>query len=331
MHFRNIGISQSGKLFSDKMNPFIVSIGSLNADIQVRVDRLPGLQETLIGRDFMMLGGGKAANVAFLARRLGVESRLVARVGSDSLADLALKAMKKVGVDLRHVKTVPGQCTAVTLIFMRPDGGKATVLSQNANDAWGHEDEKEITTALNQAPVGSVLVIDLDIPAFLVRYALQEARRRNLAVILDASPINRFTEDMFRYCDFVTLTLGDAARLLGRSQIYPEEGIEAAAELATRGSATICLKMGAAGCAVVGEEVYQTLSSPIPTRPMVVTGGGEAFAGALAVALLQKRKLQEALSFAVTVSTLAVTNYGAQTAYPDMDEVEKHLAQGVSG
>src|SRR5437763_1516636 len=114
----------------------VLSLGSVNVDFQVRTDRWPGPGETLLGREFVMVGGGKAANVAVLARRLGWDARLIARVGDDLLADHALRPLQEGGVDLQAVQRVRGQATGVALIDVRPDGEKASVLAANANDAW---------------------------------------------------------------------------------------------------------------------------------------------------------------------------------------------------
>src|SRR5439155_5474476 len=100
----------------------ILSVGSVNVDFQVRTDRWPGPGETLLGREFLMIAGGKAANVAFLARRLHCQARLFARVGDDPLADHALQPLEQQGVDLREVRCLLGLATVVALIDVRSDG-----------------------------------------------------------------------------------------------------------------------------------------------------------------------------------------------------------------
>ncbi len=145
--------------------PTLLAVGSINMDVQVRTDRWPDEGETLLARDFLMTGGGKAANVAFLARRPGRSARLFGHVGHDVLADEALRSLEDAGVDLGGVRRVEGSATALSMIVVRPDGEKTIILAPNANDADG------VAEAIGSAPAGSVLVVDLEVPEDVVRRA----------------------------------------------------------------------------------------------------------------------------------------------------------------
>jgi ribokinase len=127
---------------------------------QVRIDGTPEFGGTLLARDFCRLGGGKAANVAFLARRLDVGAQLLARVGDDDLKEQALQPLREIGVDLSRTSAVPGHSTGVALIAVRPDGQKAIILAGNANEAWTRDGAGEVVAAIERAPEGSVLVVD---------------------------------------------------------------------------------------------------------------------------------------------------------------------------
>ena len=140
-------------------NGIILSIGSVNADFQVRVDQEAGKTTTMLAHDFVRLSGGKAANVAFLARRLGVPATLVARVGKDDLQEQALKPLQEAGVDISYVRKVEGASTGVSMIAVPPNGKKFIILAANANDLWEKEDEESVRRAIGEAPKGSVLVI----------------------------------------------------------------------------------------------------------------------------------------------------------------------------
>ncbi|MDZ8259287.1 carbohydrate kinase family protein [Nostoc sp. ChiQUE01b] len=123
----------------------IISLGSVNADFQVRVDRRPNLSETLLASDFLQLSGGKAANVAYLARKLGLPAVLIAHVGTDTLAEQALKPLREIEVDLQYVNTIEGKPTGVSMITVPPDGKKGIILAGNANNIWTKEDIATVT------------------------------------------------------------------------------------------------------------------------------------------------------------------------------------------
>lgn len=139
----------------------LLSLGSVNADFQVRVKSAPGTGSTLPGSDFVRLGGGKAANRAVLARRLGHSARLFGRVGDDELREQALMPLRGAGVDVSGVFVAPGQATAVSMIAVLPDSKKSIVLAGNANEVWDDAALEAVLAALAVAPPSSLLAADL--------------------------------------------------------------------------------------------------------------------------------------------------------------------------
>jgi ribokinase len=309
--------------------PLILSMGSVNVDFQVRTERWPGPGETLLGRDFLMIAGGKAANVAYLARRLGCGARLLARVGDDLLADQALRPLEASGVDLQNVRRVPGHATGVALIDVRTDGEKAIVLAANANEAWNAEDEEQIDAAIRSAPHGSVLAIDLEIPVRVVWRAIEAARRCGHTIVLDPSPADRLDDSMCRTIDFVTPNTTETELLTGMPVRSLADGFRAGERLLARGVGAALVKLGAEGCAFVsGGARFHVRAEP---RNVVdTTGAGDAFTGGLAVALLERRSTEDAVRFAVAASALAVLRYGSQSSYPCRDELERELPRIVT-
>ncbi len=307
--------------------PVVISLGSVNVDIQVRTDHWPGPSETLIARDFLMIGGGKAANVAYLARRLGVDARLLAHVGDDLLADRALEPLQRIGVDLRGVRRVSGQATAVALIDVRSDGDKAIILANNANDAWGSDDEKEIETAVAAAPSGSVLALDLEVPVGIARRAMSAAKNHGMVVVLDPSPAGRVEAGLYELADYMTPDNGEAERITGIRVQSVEDGFRAGEQLLQRGARAALVKLGSEGCAFSTTGGARLHVRPAPRKAVDTTGAGDAFTGALAVALLEQRKPEEAACFAVAAAAIAVTRYGSQPSYPDRPELEREVTQ----
>ena len=193
----------------------LISLGSVNVDVQARAERWPEAGETLLARDFLMVGGGKAANVAYLARLLQADVQLVAHVGDDALADYALQPLRDLGIDFLHVKHVPNTATAVAMIVGRPDAQSSIVLANNANDAWTDDDHETVAAVITAAPAASVLVTDFEIPTRVVQRALHAAVRQGHKVIADPSPADRVPLDILPYVDYLTPNAGEAMRLTG--------------------------------------------------------------------------------------------------------------------
>lgn len=300
----------------------ILSLGSVNADFQVRTDRRPASSETLLATEFIRLSGGKAANVAFLARRLGIEARLFAHVGDDDLAEQALQPLREIGVDLAGVQHVAGMATGVAMISVPPDGKKGIVMAANANQAWSAQDAGEIASAVREAAPGSVLVTDCEIAAFAVEQAMRAARQAGLKVLLDPSPADRVDDALLALTDFVLPNAGEAESMTGIACNDAASAIEAGKRLLQRGAAAACVKLHDGGCVLVTADEAVHIP-PVPVTVVDTTGAGDAFAGAMAVAVLERRAPAEAARFAVAASHLAVTAYGSQPAYPSRDDIER--------
>ena len=303
----------------------ILSVGSVNVDVQVRTERWPGPGETLIGREFLMIAGGKAANVAFLARRLHCHAQLFARVGDDLLADHALQPLEQQGVDLREVRRVHGKATGVALIDVRPDGEKAIVLAANANEAWTSADEEQVAMSIAAAPEGSVLAIDLEVPLTIVRAAIHAARKRDLLIVLDPSPADHLDVRLRGLADYLTPNTTEAERLTGVRVRSPADGFRAGERLLASGARAALVKLGAEGCAFT-TAAAQVHVRAAPRPAVDTTGAGDAFTGGLAVGFIERQTPEEAVRYAVAASAFAVTRYGSQSSYPTREEFERELA-----
>ncbi|MFC4167620.1 ribokinase [Teichococcus aestuarii] len=310
--------------------PILLSLGSVNADFQVRVPEAPDPGRTLPATDFTRLSGGKAANRAVLACRLGHPARLLARVGDDDLREQALAPLRRAGIDLGGVSVAEGVATAVSMIAVLPDGKKSIVLAGNANDSWRQEDGEAAAAAIAAAPAGSLLAVDCEIPPDVAARAIAAARGRGLAVVLDPSPADRVRDAMLAQATAVTPNPSEAEGLTGVRVDGPEAGAEAARRLAGRGVAIACVKLQDGGC-VLWQDGRATHIPSVPVEVVDSTGAGDAFAGALAVALLEGRPVLEAACFAVAASHLAVTAFGSQEAYPGRDRIEALLPRLAAG
>jgi ribokinase len=304
----------------------LLCLGSVNADFQMRVGQPPGSAETLLAQDLHRLAGGKAANRAFLAQRLGAEPVLLGRVGDDDLCEQALGPLRAAGLDLSGVGVAPGAMTAVSIIVVPPDGKKAIILAANANDAWNAQAIQQAAGRVASAPRGSVLAVDCEVAAEAVRAATAAARHAGIAVVLDPSWPDRVTDEVLGGALAVAPNVEEAHSLTGVLVQDDASAVEACRRLAARGVALPFLKLADGGCVFL--EAGRATAVPAPKMDVVDrTGAGDAFTGALAVALLEQRSTRDAALFAVAAASLAVTGWGSQPAYPDRAAIEALIPQ----
>jgi ribokinase len=311
--------------------PSLLSLGSINADFQLRVDAPPGSAETLRARDLVRLSGGKAANVAFLARRLEHPAWLLGRVGADDLAEQALAAMRRVSVKLEGVTVAQEAQTAVSLITVGPDGKKAIALAGNANQCWDGAAHSRVLEVIDRVPAGSVLVADYEVPAAIVAAAVGRARQRGMTIVIDPSFADEADPEILAQAHALTPNAAEAASLAGLAIDGPKAAAEAAMRLTAHAVQLVCIKLEDGGCvARVDGQTWFVPAVPVPVIDS--TGAGDAFTGALGVALLERQPWRAAVLFATAASHCAVTAYGSQPSYPArtaIEEMRSRLAAGV--
>ncbi len=289
----------------------LLSLGSVNADFQMRLERPVGSSETLAAHDFTRLSGGKAANRATLARRLGHPARLLGRVGDDDLREQALGALRDAGVDLAGVSVAEGRLTAFSVIAVPPTGKEAILLARNANDTWDDDAAQAAADWISAAPNGSVLAVDYEVPASVVRRAAEAARAKGLRLVLDPSWPERAERDVMAGAFAIAPNAGEAEALVGVTVSDPASAAEAARRLAALGPRLAFVKLEDGGC-VLAEQGGAIIHIPPTDVPVVdTTGAGDAFTGALAVAVLEGMAPRDAALFAVAASHLAVTAWGS--------------------
>jgi ribokinase len=305
--------------------PALLSLGSINADFQARVERPVDEAETLRATRFSRLGGGKGANVAVLARRLGVPAWLLGGVGSDELAAQALAPLRAAGVDLGAVVQLPG-ATGVAMILVPPGGSKHIVLAQEANLHIDAAARARIVERIDAAPAGSVLVADFELCPRTARAALARARQHGLRTVLDPSFPDAVEAADLALADALTPNEEEAIALAGVQAPGPHAAADAARALAARGPKVVCVKLADGGCLLLeGSALSHLEARRVDTVDS--TGAGDAFTGAFAVALLKGLGMREAAQWGVAASTLAVGGWGSQPSYPDGAALAAELAR----
>jgi ribokinase len=306
------------------LRPVVISLGSINADFQMRVERRPEQGETLVGADFARLAGGKAANVAYQARMLGVPVRLFGRVGEDDLANQALSPLRNSDIDLSGVTSVSGCATGLAMITVPPDGKKGIVLAPNANAVWERQAARMVGEAVAKAPRGSVLVLDVEIPEPVAAAAAEAAAGCGLTCILDPSPADAVSERLLRLASVVLPNPTEARMLTGIAvEDVPSAG-RAAVALGHKGPRATCVKLPEGGCVVWSDGRLHHIEGETVT-PLDTTGAGDVFAGVLASFTIWGASLLDAARAAVAASGHAVQHYGSQAGCPNRDQIEARL------
>jgi ribokinase len=294
----------------------LLVVGSANADLVTSVDRRPGAGETVLGSDLAVHPGGKGANQAVAAARLGARTGLIARVGDDAHGRLLTGSLERAGVDTTGI-LVGGAPTGVALITVDSSGDNSIVVAPGANQRLSPADIAAAGQALAAARVVSM---QLEIPLETVAAAVTAAAAGGSArVVLNPSPPVPLPADVLAACDPLVVNEHEARRLLGEDPgDTPEDW---AAALLARGPRSVVVTLGGAGALAVTADGAVRVPSPV-VEAVDTTGAGDAFTGALAWRLAVGDSLQDAVRFAVRVGAAAVTKPGAQESFPTREEVD---------
>jgi len=290
----------------------VTVVGSLNEDVVVTVDRLPGRGETVVGSAVAVLPGGKGANQAAAAGRLGAGVHMVGRVGADPAAGRQLAALADAGVNVGRVQRTDGAPTGTATIPVEAAGGENLIVVVPGANA------RLTATDVDVEPVhrAGVLLLQLEVPLATVQAAAAATRG---TVVLNPAPPRPLPDELLARVDVLVPNEHELVRLAGA-----EPGERTPAELAdlARGLApSVVVTLGERGALVVTGEEPPLLQAPPPVTPVDTTGAGDCFCGALSSALDRDRPLADAVRYAVTAAALSTTGPGARSALPDDDAV----------
>jgi ribokinase len=304
----------------------IFVVGSLNMDFVARVNRLPVPGETVLGGDFLTICGGKGANQACAAARLGGSVRMIGRVGEDVFGVQLRDGLQASGVDVRAIHRTKDIPTGVALIFVDAAGQNEIVVAPGANGALTPDD---VETVLSHA-TGGYLLIQLETPLETVMAAARAARSRGLTVILDPAPAQPLPPALLSAVDILTPNETEALTLLGRQDTSVSfAGAQAVAgAIRALNGGTAIVKLGANGAYVSGSSEEGHFAAPT-VNVVDTTAAGDTFNGAFAVALAEGHSLARAVTFANAAAALSVTRAGAQASIPTRDEVESQPARAA--
>jgi ribokinase len=309
----------------------IVVIGSVNMDLVSRTPRIPKAGETILGKGkWMMIPGGKGANQAVAAARLGGKVRMIARIGEDDFGARLMNGLIENGVDCTHVQRTPGTSSGCATILVDDVGENSIVVAPGANAKLT---PKDIDDAEDVIATASVVVLQLEIPLKTVRRAINIAWRHEVFTILDPAPAIRDLPRGLFAVDLLTPNQSEAELLTGEARAgtkrkHARDTKAVAAELLARGARSVVLKLGAEGSLVVTRK-GEIISAPaFKARVVDTTAAGDAFTGALAVARAEGMSLAQSVRFANAAGAICCTTFGAQPSLPTRDAVNRLLARG---
>ena len=297
--------------------PRIVVVGSVNADMVVKGRRLPAPGETVTGGSFLMAAGGKGANQAVAAARLGAQVTLVAKVGTDMLGDQAVANYRKEGIVVDHVVRDSQNATGVALILVDERGENLISVASGANHALTAE---EVAAAADCIRTADVLMLQLEIPMAAVSAAARIASEAGVPVILNPAPAAPLPDGLLARVTYLTPNESEAQHLAGLPVEDEASARQAAQRLLAAGVRHVVITLGAKGALLAGPGQAVLVPSQ-PVEAVDSTAAGDAFNGGLAWAIGQGLPLAEAVRQACLVGALSVTRLGAQPSLPTKEEL----------
>ncbi len=298
--------------------PSILIIGSSNTDMVVKCQHLPAPGETIIGGTFFMNAGGKGANQAVAAARLGGKITLITKTGNDIFGRQAIQSFKDEQIDTTAVLIDEDLPSGVALITVDDAAENCIVVAPGANAA--------LTPALiepfsDMIASAAILLMQLEIPLETVGYAAEKAFHRNLPVILNPALACSLADPLLKHISIITPNEKEASMLTGIEVNDETSAKDAALFLHKKGIPTVIITMGAKGALVYDGSEFFLVESPV-VKAIDTTAAGDVFNGALAVALSEGKEIKEAVTFACRAASIAVTRLGAQASAPYRYELD---------
>lgn len=295
----------------------IYVIGSSNTDMVVRCAHLPTPGETILGGEFICVQGGKGANQAVAAARLGGSTRFVCKVGDDANGLQSIEAYKQDGIDTSFVLMEKGGISGVALILVDEQGENCIAVAPGTNGSLSCDN---IDAAMNEVTSNDIVLMQLEVPVETVLYAARTAHDKGATVIVDPAPVppEGIPDEIWQHLDFILPNETEAAALTNGCD-DPEQ---AANVLFDRGVKNVIITLGSEGCLLRNKNGSSNLKG-YNVNAVDSTAAGDAFAGALAAAIAEGLSLDEGIDFARKAAAVSVTRVGAQPSLPTIKELDQ--------
>lgn len=302
----------------------ILVIGSLNIDFVINVENMPLPGETISAKDFNLICGGKGANQAYAAAKLGGNVSMIGAVGNDQYGKMLIDNLESVGVDTSGIKVMDNVDTGRAFITVDGSGENSIVVVSGANGLVSKELIDEKMDLIDSA---DIIVMQLEIPLYVVSYVAELARMKDKIVILDPAPATNIPSDILRNIDIIKPNETELETLCGFEVNSDEDVIKGAISLIDNGVEKVIVTLGEKGSMYVdynSDYKYDAFDVDV----VDTTGAGDAFTGALVKSLVDGREVSDAIKYAHFVSSIVVGRKGAQTSIPSEEEVYEFINKG---
>jgi len=301
----------------------IVVIGSINMDIVIHAERMPRQGETVFGSNLNFFPGGKGANQAVAAARLGAETYMVGRVGKDSFGEPLRSRMLQNGINCDHVIVDENAATGTALIVINPEGNNSILVAPGASQNVSPGDADAAADLIRNA---DALLMQFEIPLESVAHAADLAKAHGVLTVLDAGPAKKCSPDLLTEVDVLSPNETEAEALIGLPITDLASAKNAAQEFMEMGVKTLVLKLGENGC-IAASEGKITHYPAFSVSPVDTTAAGDAFTAALGVELARGEPFDRAARFANAAGALSTLKPGAQPSMPTREQVLRFLQE----
>jgi len=298
----------------------ILVIGSSNTDMVIKTEKIPVPGETILGGKFLLNPGGKGANQAVAAARLGGKVTFVTKRGNDLFGNQAVGLFMREGIDTQYIVKDPELPSGVALITVDSKGENSIVVAPGSN---GNLLQEDIPLKIFNSGKFGILLLQLEIPLKTVEYSARLASENNIKVILNPAPAQGLTDNLLKYIWLLIPNETETEILSGIKAHDNSSADEATTALQKKGVKNIIITMGEAG-AYVKSENFTGMVPGIKVNAVDTTAAGDVFNGAIAVALSEGKDLKEAVAFANKAASISVTRMGAQASAPYRNEVDSN-------
>jgi ribokinase len=301
----------------------ITFMGSFIADVTVRAPRLPGWGETVFGSELRIGPGGKGSNQAVAAARLGAAVSFIGKLGRDAFAELARSTWRDEGIDTAYCPDTAACSTGAAAVMVHADHGENAIVVDPGSGLL--LSVSDVERAAQRIRTSAVFVTQLEVPVPVVSRGLAIARSGGAITILNPAPARLLPADIYPVCDYLTPNESEAAELVGFPVRGEDEASRAAEALLARGAGAVVVTLGARGALVKTARLAERVPAVDAGAVVETTGAGDAFNGALAVALSAGRDVVAATRFACAAAGISVTRAGTSASMPTLAEVEALL------
>ncbi len=309
----------------------ILVIGSLNADLVLKVPRFPAPGETIAAESLTLFSGGKGANQAFGAAKLGGAVSMLGQVGDDNHAAWLRAELSSAGVDVSYVRSVPGTPTGTAMISVDASGQNQIVIVAGANGCFGPAELASQSAAFAEA---KVVLLQLEIPLETVETAVRYAKRAGALVVLDPAPVRALPDELLADVDYLTPNESELCLLTGAKQsagaLSMLEAQERAQKLLERGARKVLVKLAERGALLVTPQGVRAFT-PFQVSAVDSTAAGDAFNAGLGFALARGLPETRAIEVAMAAGACAVTKRGAQSSMPGQAELSSLMNNSGAG